>query len=243
MMGKNRFAFYLILTIVLVNIFNIVFILLALKGPEHYYKQILAIFKNYFAGLPTALYGICVLFLLFFQLLKKWDFSHFLTMNMIVFLLFVVSFNLVLFPQLNQMGEYGASSLLTLKTKGSLNEAIQLSPASYTEKIKEYKEIDRLLKKKVFIVPLSDPLKDDFYFSLFVKPSLLMHKKYNFILPEETFERMNKNNYKVIRAFLREGRIYAYFIFEGAENSNEIFLFVYRRFCLLIPSQMAQELL
>ena len=242
-MTLNRIIFYAKLLLVLITLFLAGFVLFYLKGPEGYSREILEIIKLYFLGWPTLLFALVLVCVNTLMLITKRPARLFLFWNVVIFIIYSMSFNVAAFPNLNRLSEYDEGPMLVRKHDTSIREAVHKTIDSYKNKMNDYFKIHQVLSSKRLIVPKSDPLADDLYFYFFIQPGSTEKRDYHFRLSEEDFQHMKRHNYEIIRTFRLSGKNYAYFIFSGVEESKDVFVFAHDRFYLFVSRELADDLL
>ncbi|MFH1942853.1 MAG: hypothetical protein ABIL68_12200 [bacterium] len=242
-MTLNRITFYAKLLLVLTALFLAGFVLFYLKGPEGYSREILEIIKLYFLGWPTLLFALFLVCVNTLMLITKRPARLFLFWNVVLFIIYLMSFNMASFPLLSRVSEYDEGPLLVRKHDSSIHEAVQNTIDSYKYKMNDYLKLHQVLSNKCLIVPKSDPLADDLYFYFFIHPRKIEKKDYQFLLSEEDYQKLRKFNTDIIRAFRLSGKNYAYYLLSGLEESKDVFVFAHDRFYLFVSRELADDLL
>lgn len=242
-MKFNRLLFLTGIILTAVIVFLIGFILYYLRGPEGYVAEIVFILKTYYFGISILLLLIVNVIISIFMIVRKQSFRIILYWNISILVIFLISYNVAYFTALNQVSDDDKEPLLVLKKNPSIIEAARRTQDSNREKILDYIRMDELLGDRCLIVPESDPLEGDFAFYHFVQPGRIEKKSYNHYLSEESYKALSYYSFEVIRAFWLTGRNYAYFIYSNLDDVSEIYVYVYRRFVVFIPNELAKKVI
>lgn len=238
-MSKKRLTIVLIVPLLLINIFNVVFILIRVQDTE-YPEEALRIAGDYFLGLPLLLLVFSLIMILLIRIFTRRP-SSLLYPVFLIFILFLMAINISLFPEINDrfgVGEYD----FRWKHDASLDEAIAYSPAKITRFLKSYRKMNSFLERKILIVPPFNLLGRDEFFKVFITAGRWLEQDYVFELSEESFEKLNRHKPKQFLAYGKDTGIKEYLLVDEHPDSNRYYLYTFQETMILVPQELQREL-
>lgn len=237
---KKRFQ-YLLIPIIFLSIFNVFNIILSLKG-DLYGTRIKMSLNDYFIGLPLIPLFVVLFFLLYLLIRKKISRKKFSKYSIFTLLIYLITINLALFPEMQKKQFFDGGWELQRKSDSSLIEALEESPASWALKIKSYVRIDELLHECSLILPKGCVIETDFFFHALVEPRSLEWKEYDYELSGDDFSDLLKspmNSFPVERGLLRG--IEGYYVLESISREEKIILLMHRKWFVFVPLSVFEE--
>ncbi len=236
----NQKKYWWIIPLLAINAFNVIFIVVSLKGYG-FFRETLRPIGDYFIGFHFYVFILTAVVLLSFFFLKKISFIKFRSSFFLVFLLFLTAINLSLFPEFNKAPYSHINQYLIKKVNPFIKEAVLKSPASTARKIKSYLNMNEFIAGKILIVPSAVLLEKDVYFKVFITPEKIEEKEYEYVLTDKEFELIKKNPLEAFDALTRGKDIKKYLIVNGSKEFDKLFLFTYDKVFVFVPSGLLKS--
>jgi len=236
----NRKKYWWIIPLLAINTFNVIFIIISLKGYG-FFRETLRPIGDYFIGFHLYVFIFVLIIMLSFFLLKKISLIKFRSSLFLVFLLFSTAINLSLFPEFNKAPYSHINHYLIKKVSPSMKEIVLKSPASMARGIKSYLNMNELIAGKILIVPSAALLEKDIYFKVFITPEKIEEKEYEYVLTDRKFELIKKNPLKAFDAITRAKEIKKYLIVNGSKEFDKLYLFTYDASFVFVPSGLLKN--
>jgi hypothetical protein len=239
-MEEKRLKHLLIVPLLIVNLFNVAFILFKLKETD-FLKEAKHILCDYFIGFHLLSLLVVLVVLSLWKFIKKFPLSLYFYRLSMVILLYLIAVNLSLFPEINE--DFGRGKYdFRWKKDPSLEEAVKQSPAKVTKAIESYIQMNQHLSGKILITPSSHILKKDYFFKVFIEPGRIREQDYEHRLSDGSHERLEDFPSIAFPYYGEETGIQKYRIILGIP-SDKFLLYVYRETILFIPSDLRSAFL
>jgi len=235
-----RKKYWWIIPFLAINTFNIIFIIINLKGYG-FFRETLRPIGDYFIGFHLYVFILTVIVLFSFFFLKKISFIKFRSSLFLIFLLFSTAINISLFPEFNKAPYSHINHYLMKKVSPSVKEAVLKSPASTARGIRSYLNMNEFIAGKILIVPSAALLEKDLYFKVFVTPEKIEEKEYKYVLTDKEFELIKRNPLKAFDAVTIEKEIKKYLIVSSSKEFDRLFLFTYDKVFVFVPSGLLKN--
>ncbi len=241
---KNISKIVLYAPLVFLILFNMGFVLSGLKGPGAaffwHYKRII---RDYFIGLPLFIFlGVIFLVLLYYVVLER-DIFQFFKVSFCIFLLFIIAFNISLFPTLNKTPHESLNSYFTLKKSASLNEAANKSWGKRGLFINQYLIMDSFLKDKDLVIPSLREMEKDDYLRAFVRPRQMIEKHYNRLLSKQDMKELNKLEIQSFPDFFTLKRLQKFVLIDVSKGLDTYYFFFFDGVYVFVPEDIALQIL
>jgi hypothetical protein len=237
-MKKTRIKILLIIPLLLINLFNVLFILYKVKGSG-YLRESCQIVGDYFIGFHLIPVVLAVVILFSFYFFKKLESRSFTYQISLVFLLYFTAINIALFPEINTwFGERGWD--FKLKKNSSLNEAISESPAKFAKVVKSYIQMNEYLRHKTLVIPFSVPIEKDYFFKVFIAPEKILKKEYKSEITLKNYKLLRNYSLKTFKAFWQLKEIDSYIIIDAVPGSDELVLFTHEKSLIFLPTGLSK---
>jgi len=235
-MKKNRINILLIIPLLLINLFNVLFILYKVKG-RGYLRESCRIVGDYLIGFHLIPIVLVVVIIFSFYFFKKLDSRSFNYQISLVFLLFFTAINIAFFPEINRwFGEMGWH--FKRKKNSSLNEAIAQSPARFTNVMNSYIQMNQYLKHKSLVIPFSAPIDKDYFFKVFITPEKILKEEYKYEIADKDYKFLKNYPLKTFTAFWQIKEIDSYIIIDAFPESDELVLFTHDKNFVFLPADL-----
>jgi hypothetical protein len=239
-MNKKKKEIFMFTPLVLVSLFNAAFIFYKLRGTD-YPKDALRILYDYSIGFHLIPLLIIMGIIFLFFLRKKLSLHSLFLQLFLVFLLFIISMNIALFPEINQrfaLGKYD----LKWKRNSSMSEAMTKSPSKIIPVLKSYYRMKRYLNNKILILPTNNPLEKDYFFWALITPHKVSYEEYEYILSSKNFKQLRRFESNVFNSIERRTRIKNFLIINGFAHTNKYFLYRYEQTIIFVPLDLSEKL-
>ncbi|UCC38813.1 MAG: hypothetical protein JSV96_13460 [Candidatus Aminicenantes bacterium] len=238
-MKKKWLKYLLIAPLLLINLFNVLFILYKARG-RGYLREACRIIGDYFIGFHLILFALVIVIIFSLYFLKKQSLSSLFFKVFSVFLLFFIAINLSLFSEINDL--FGKMRWnFKQKKDSSLNEAISHSPAKFPKVIKSYLQMNKYLMNKTLVMPFSIPIEKDYFFRVFITPNKILKEKYNHEIANEDYKSLKNYPMKTFRAYWKIKEFKTYIIVGVSPESEKLVLFTYDKNLVFLPSDLIKQ--
>jgi len=238
-MHKKRLKFFLILPLLMINLFNVVFILYKAKG-RGYLREAFQAVVDYFIGFHLIPLVLVILIISLFHYLSKSPTSSFLYKAFLVCLLFVTAINLSLFPEADSWFGLRGFNFERKKT-ASLNEVISRSPAKSAKLMDGYTQMNEHLRNKTLVIPSSVSLEKDFFFRLFITPGNVLKEDYSFRLSDKDYKSVKNYPMRIFTSYQTIREIKRFIIMDAFPDSKKLTLFIYDENYIFLPSTFIEQ--